>query len=145
VYCKRKKWYYIGKLPNDSVLISSRPKTTNVLKFTVILSLAVIIADIAIGRYGSWLVFITECFLSALLGLSVIIYVLRRYRACIHEDFPDILEGNWSVCEDYSPEKYLLMLGGGLLVLPGCITDAAGLVLLLPIVRRLSVFLLKKI
>ena len=88
----------------------------------------------AVGHMAGWRVMLGESLLLAALGLAVLIVVLARYahallsRLNAHEPLDDDLVGG-----------VVLMVAGILLIVPGIITDAIAIVLLLPSVRRLVV------
>lgn len=119
------------------------------LKFIALLLFVLIITDITtafiIASNTNWLFSLSIMLGSALLGLAVIFYVILRYRSIICKDILNILDDNLMDTDDKLTDKYLMLISGGLLILPGYSTDAVGLILLLPFVRRCTVSLLAKI
>jgi UPF0716 family protein affecting phage T7 exclusion len=81
--------------------------------------------------YAGWTFSFYVSFGTAVLGLAVICYVTLRYGSLICNNIEqNVLDDTWM-------DKFLLLLAGGLLILPGICTDFVGLALLLGFVRRL--------
>jgi UPF0716 protein FxsA len=84
---------------------------------------------LVLGNYTSWKVALVEVLASAVLGVVVIRYVTGRdvfSRLAVRES-PSAALGH----------GVLLFVAGILLILPGIISDVVGLLLLIPLVRRL--------
>jgi len=98
------------------------------------LTLLLVLAD-----YTSWQVALTEMLASGLLGIAVIRYGSARFggrimsRLMAREPLGDVLADGAILC-----------FAGILLILPGVISDVAGLLLLIPPVRRLLIKWLKR-
>jgi UPF0716 protein FxsA len=111
-----------------------------VLRFLIFFLIALLILDISlsvlIADYAGWKFSLCESFGTAMLGLMVICYVSIRYGAIIRNN----IEQN--TLDDIGIDKFLLLLAGGLLILPGIFTDIVGLALLLRFVRRLVLMIL---
>jgi UPF0716 family protein affecting phage T7 exclusion len=86
--------------------------------------------------YAGWEYSCCITFGTAMLGLAVICYVTLRYGSLICSD----IEQN--IPDDIWMDKFLLLVAGGLLILPGIFTDIVGLALLLKVVRRLVLIIL---
>jgi UPF0716 protein FxsA len=111
-----------------------------VFRFIVFFLISLFIVDISstvlIVNYAGWTFPICLSFGTAMLGLLVIYYVSLRYGSLIRTN----MEQN--ILDDAGIDKFLLLLAGGLLILPGIFTDLVGLALLLRIVRRLVLIIL---
>ena len=108
--------------------------------FFIIILAALLVVDcsilVAFANLTNWLISLCLVAATALLGLGVICFVLVRYGPLIRKDLRD------DTLDDTLTDKLFIMVAGCLLILPGFGTDALGLILLLPFVRRLAVLML---
>ena len=108
--------------------------------FIVIVLAALLVVDcsavVVFPNSTDWLIPLCLVAATALLGLGVICFVLVRYGPLIRKDLRD------DTLDDTLMDKLFIMVAGCLLILPGFGTDALGLILLLPFVRRLAVLML---
>jgi UPF0716 protein FxsA len=92
-----------------------------------------------LAESGSWRVALIEVLATGLMGWTVIRHVQLRFRqrvvSTLHAGEP---------VGDVLADGAILLLAGGLLLLPGFIGDLAGLLLLVPPVRWLIVAELKR-
>ena len=86
--------------------------------------------------YAGWKFSFYQMFGTTMLGLVLICYVLLRYGSLIRNNIEQNILG------DIVMDKFLLLLAGGLLILPGIFTDIVGLALLPGFVRRLVLMIL---
>jgi UPF0716 family protein affecting phage T7 exclusion len=111
-----------------------------VFRFIVFFLISLFIVDVSstvlIVNYSGWTFPICLSFGTAMLGLLVIYYVSLRYGSLIRANMDQ------NILDDAGIDKFLLLLAGGLLILPGIFTDLVGLALLLRIVRRLVLIIL---
>jgi len=101
--------------------------------FVADLALLLVLAD-----YTSWEVALLEVLISGLLGLGVIRYASDHFGRRILARLAASESPGQAVADGA-----ILFLAGILLLLPGIMSDAAGLLLLIPPVRRLVVAWLK--
>jgi UPF0716 family protein affecting phage T7 exclusion len=118
------------------------------LKYFLIVFLIVDISSLLlIVDYAGWKFFFYQLCGTAMLGLAVSCYILLRYGSLIldyieQNIFNDRMMYKTNNIEQKIPgdkvmDKSLLFFAGGLLILPGILTDTIGLVLLLSFIRRL--------
>ncbi len=118
------------------------------LKFFLIALLIVDISSLVLMvDYAGWKFFFCQLFGTAMLGLAVSCYVLLRFGSLIldyfeQHIFPDRMMNIYynieqNIPDDIVIDKSLLLLAGGLLILPGILSDTVGLALLLRFIRRL--------
>jgi UPF0716 family protein affecting phage T7 exclusion len=85
-----------------------------------------IVSDAMFVIYQGWAIALAEVLASALFGLVIVVYVLSYYRsAYLRSPSP---KTQW--------HGILLLTAAAMLILPGVASDAIGLLLLLPRVRR---------
>ncbi len=82
--------------------------------------------------FGWWLP-LTETLISAGIGLLVIGYYVCRWSRAVKERWTS---EEWQPVGTFCLEKLLLVVAGVLLIFPGILGNALGLILLLPGVRR---------
>jgi len=97
--------------------------------------------------YAGWKFFFCQLFGTAMLGLAVSCYILLRYGSLILDYIEQSIFNDQmmikcnnveqKIAADIVMDKSLLLFAGGLLILPGILTDTLGLVLLLRFIRRL--------
>ena len=107
------------------------------LKVLIALLVVVEVACLAVlARYAGWRFVLSEVLMSALLGVVVIFCVPARWREAMAVDrslcsslteLPDVVRRD-------AARGHALMLAGVLLILPGLLTDLAGMVLLVLLV-----------
>ena len=93
----------------------------------------------ALADHISWKIAILETVATGLLGVAVIRYLSSRLERRV---VAKLVAGEF--LGDALVDAILIFLGGVLLVLPGLLSDAAGLLLLIPPVRWLIVALLRR-
>jgi UPF0716 protein FxsA len=81
-------------------------------------------------RQWGWQALLGQQFACAVLGVAVMIVGLRRYGAAILERLDSENPFDWRLTSGV-----ILLFAGFLLVIPGLVTDAAGLALVFPPVR----------
>ncbi|MGD0654247.1 MAG: FxsA family protein [Thermoguttaceae bacterium] len=125
-------------------------------RFLIFFLIALLIIDISslvlMVDYAGWKFSFYQMFGTTMLGLVLICYVLLRYGSLIRNNIEqnilgDIVMDKFNNIEqnninDIVMDKFLLLLAGGLLILPGIFTDIVGLALLPGFVRRLVLMIL---
>jgi UPF0716 protein FxsA len=84
-----------------------------------------------LAKYVSWEAAIIECLVTGAVGFSVLVYVGIRFGNQFELRYP----GSHQRCLA-NANTITLVVASGLLILPGMVSDAVGLLLLFPPVRR---------
>jgi UPF0716 protein FxsA len=94
---------------------------------------------VPLGFYGSWKLTVLEIVATALLGVAVIRWLRGRFDRTV---VAKLVAGEFP--GDALLDALLIFLAGVFLILPGVISDVAGLLLLIPPIRWLLVALLRR-